>query len=228
MSSRLVDAVRKARTIVCVGRNYAAHAAELGNKVPTSGPFYFLKPPVGSLLLQGVDLQEIKLPSEAGKVHHEGELALVIGKMASNVSRDDAYDYVGGYAAAIDVTGRDLQDKAKAERLPWTKAKGFDTWCPVGHIVPASKVGDPMKDLTVCLSVNGQERQRGSTSLMLFDIPELIESITSVMTLDRGDLILTGTPSGVNEIVGGDSVKCWIEGPGFENTAPLQVSCVAI
>mmetsp|Transcript_9467 Transcript_9467/g.15500 ORF Transcript_9467/g.15500 Transcript_9467/m.15500 type:complete len:210 (-) Transcript_9467:2640-3269(-) len=193
------------RTIVGIGRNYVAHARELNNPLPKE-PFFFLKPS-SSVVASGCP---IELPSNVGPVHHEAELAVVIGKTAKKV-KGDCYDYIEGYAVAIDVTARALQEEAKGMGMPWTKAKGFDTFCPLGPVVDKSLVKDP-HDLVVYLSVNGEERQRASTGLMIFPIPALIEAITDVMTLEKGDVILTGTPAGVAEIVPGDRVVCGIEG----------------
>ncbi len=188
----MASLLRGTRTIVCVGRNYAAHARELGNAVP-SELFYFLKPV--SALVTPQDAQRVVLPRGVGEVHHEAELALIIGSTARRVRREHALRHVAGFATAIDVTGRDLQNKAKKDSLPWTRAKGYDTWCPIGQLTPVSAVGD-VSALTVCLSVNGQERQRGSAGLMLHGVESIIEAVSAVMTLQPGDLVLTGTPAG--------------------------------
>jgi acylpyruvate hydrolase len=204
----LGELLRSTRTIACVGRNYAAHARELGNAVP-SELFFFLKP--ASALTTPRDAQRVVLPRGVGEVHHEAELALVIGATARRVRREHAMRHVAGFATAIDVTGRDLQNKAKKESLPWTRAKGYDTWCPIGQLTPRAAVSDAAA-LTVCLSVNGQERQRGSTGLMLHSIESIIEAVSAVMTLQPGDLILTGTPAGVGRFGQGDRLSAWIEG----------------
>jgi acylpyruvate hydrolase len=204
----LTALLRETRTIVCVGRNYAAHAKELGNAVP-SELFYFLKPV--SALVTPLDAQRVVLPRGVGEVHHEAELAVIIGSTARRVRREHALRHVAGFATAIDVTGRELQNKARKDSLPWTRAKGYDTWCPIGQLTPLSAVGD-VSALTVCLSVNGQERQRGSAGLMLHGVESIIEAVSAVMTLQRGDLVLTGTPAGVGRIDKGDRLSAWIEG----------------
>ena len=189
--------------IVCVGRNYLEHAKELGNTVPES-PLIFLKPP-SSLIGEG---EAIVLPPQSSRVEHEGEIAVVIGKTAKNVAAADAYDYVAGYVALNDVTARDLQ------RIDdqWTRAKGFDTFCAVGTMKPASEV-DPAKLEVIC-RVNGDIRQQGKAEEMAFSIPVLIEYITSVMTLEPGDIIATGTPAGIGPLALGDVVEVEIPGVG--------------
>eukprot|EP00514_Thraustochytrium_sp_LLF1b_P005860 CAMPEP_0184512530 /NCGR_PEP_ID=MMETSP0198_2-20121128/2928_1 /TAXON_ID=1112570 /ORGANISM="Thraustochytrium sp., Strain LLF1b" /LENGTH=223 /DNA_ID=CAMNT_0026902557 /DNA_START=111 /DNA_END=782 /DNA_ORIENTATION=- len=211
----------RTRTIVCIGRNYAAHASELSNAVP-SEPFYFLKP-ISALVTPESDCQEIVLPHGVGEVHHEGELAVVIGSTAHKVSKAAAMSVVAGLAASVDVTGRELQNKAKEKRLPWTRAKGYTTWCPVGHVTSIDEVTN-LEKLQVCLSVNGEERQRSEVANMIFDIPTLIHEVTKVMVLSPGDLILTGTPAGVAKLEPGDRVKCWIEGL---SAPPLEVEVVS-
>src|SRR5690606_22315744 len=182
--------------IICIGRNYVDHAKELGNTVPER-PLFFLKPP-SSLIGDG---DAIVLPSQSGQVEHEGEIAVVIGERARNVPAADALKYVAGYAALNDVTARDLQ------RIDdqWTRAKGFDTFCPLGSTKPADGI-DPSTLEVVC-RVNGQVKQRGRADEMAFSIPVLIEYITAVMTLEPGDLIATGTPSGVGPLKDGDVVE---------------------
>lgn len=188
--------------IVCVGRNYAAHAQEMGNAPPVE-PLLFFKPP-SSLLEPG---GTVILPPESERVDYEGELAVVIGKRARRVSVADAPKFVFGYAVACDVTARDLQKKDGQ----WTRAKGFDTFCPIGpHLVTDV---DP-RALTLRLSVNGQERQHASTADMVFDVPTLVSYISAAMTLEPGDIILTGTPEGVGPLADGDHVEVSISGVG--------------
>jgi len=184
------------RTIAAIGRNYVAHALELKNPLPKY-PFFFLKP-VSSLVTPD-DVQQIVLPAGVGSVHHEAELAVVIGKRAKNVGQDEAMDFVSGYAIAIDVTARDLQEKAKSEGKPWTVAKGFDTFCPISAFISKEDIPDP-HNVTLFLKINGVTKQKDSTSLMIFKIPELIAAVTKVMTLNEGDIILTGTPKGVGPL----------------------------
>jgi 2-keto-4-pentenoate hydratase/2-oxohepta-3-ene-1,7-dioic acid hydratase in catechol pathway len=189
--------------IVCVGRNYLEHAKELGNTVPER-PLIFLKPP-SSLIGDG---EAIVLPSQSQRVEHEGEIAVVIGKRARNVAAADALSVVAGYAPLNDVTARDLQ---KIDDQ-WTRAKGFDTFCAVGSMKPADGI-DP-SHLEVICRVNGEVRQRGNSEQMAFPIATLIEYITSVMTLEPGDLIATGTPAGVGPLTTGDVVEVEIPGVG--------------
>lgn len=189
--------------IVCIGRNYVEHARELGNEVPER-PLLFLKPP-SSLIGPG---DAIRLPGASKQVEHEGEIAVVIGKRAVEVSEERALDYVAGYAPLNDVTARDLQ-RADGQ---WTRGKGFDTFCPVGAMAPAAGV-DP-RELEVICRVNGEVRQHGRSADMAFPIPMLIEYITAVMTLEPGDLIATGTPAGVGRLVEGDVVEVEVVGIG--------------
>jgi 2-keto-4-pentenoate hydratase/2-oxohepta-3-ene-1,7-dioic acid hydratase in catechol pathway len=189
--------------IVCVGRNYPEHARELGNE-PPERPLIFLKPP-SSVIGDGAS---IVLPRESERVEHEGEIALVVGRRARNVDADAAWAFIAAIAPLNDVTARDLQ-RADGQ---WTRAKGFDTFCPLGRPVALHRV-DPAALEVVC-RVNGEERQRGSVAEMSFPIPVLIEYISSIMTLEPGDVIATGTPSGVGPLTPGDVVEVEIPGVG--------------
>ena len=189
--------------IVCVGRNYLEHAKELGNDVPER-PLIFLKPP-SSLIADG---DTIVLPDQSQQVEHEGEIAVVIGKRARNVSAANALDYVAGYAPLNDVTARDLQRTDEQ----WTRAKGFDTFCPLGSMKAASEV-DPDRLEVIC-RVNGEVRQHGRSDQMAFSIPVLIEYVSGIMTLEPGDVIATGTPAGVSPLEAGDVVEVEIPGIG--------------
>jgi 2-keto-4-pentenoate hydratase/2-oxohepta-3-ene-1,7-dioic acid hydratase in catechol pathway len=189
--------------IVAVGRNYEEHADELGNPLPEE-PALFLKPPTSVI----GPLQAIRVPEESDNVHHEAELAVIIGKVARDVKMEDAGDYVLGYTAANDVTARDLQKRD----VQWTRGKGFDTFCPLGPAIDTDL--DPLEGLQVTCRVNGDLRQSGSTADMIFGVAELIEYISRIMTLLPGDVILTGTPSGVGPIEVGDKVEVEIEGIG--------------
>ena len=190
--------------IVCVGRNYAAHARELGNDVPER-PLLFLKPP-SSLLAPG---RPIVLPRDSQRVEHEGEIAVIIGKRARHVSITEALACVAGYAAVNDVTARDLQ---KLD-VQYTRSKGYDTFCPVGPALSRAE----WRDLEVIARVNGDVRQHGRATDMIFGIPELIAFITRVMTLETGDIIATGTPEGVGPLRAGDVVE--IEIPGVSTVS---------
>jgi 2-keto-4-pentenoate hydratase/2-oxohepta-3-ene-1,7-dioic acid hydratase in catechol pathway len=186
--------------IVCVGRNYAAHAKELGNEVPAE-PLIFLKPP-SSIIGDGAS---IRLPQVSKQVEYEGEIGIVIGERLRRVDADRARRAIAGIVAANDVTARDLQRSDSQ----WTRAKGFDTFCAIGSVgaVPAD-----LASLTVATRVNGQLRQQGRASDMVFNIPSLVAYISGVMTLEENDLILTGTPDGVGTLAPGDVVEVEIAG----------------
>lgn len=188
--------------IVCIGRNYAAHAKELGNEVP-SEPLLFLKPPSALLGPGGT----VRLPPESARVEHEAELAVVIGTRAKDVTKDAALAHVFGYTCACDVTARDLQRKD----VQFTRAKGFDTFCPVGPWIETKL--DPGAQRIVC-RVGGQTRQDGPTARMIFDVPTLVAYVSRMMTLEPGDVILTGTPEGVGPLVSGDGLEVDIDGIG--------------
>jgi 2-keto-4-pentenoate hydratase/2-oxohepta-3-ene-1,7-dioic acid hydratase in catechol pathway len=204
---------RKSRPgkIVCVGRNYREHAKELGNEVPKE-PLIFLKPP-SSVVWEG---EAILLPKASTKVEFEGEIGVVIGKILTRVSEAEAERGIRAIVAVNDVTARDLQ-KTDSQ---WTRAKGFDTFCPLGE--ESSKLPD-LGSLSVVTRVNGVERQRGKSSEMVFSIPSLLAYISQIMTLEPGDLVATGTPSGVGPLVPGDVVE--VEIPGVSRVSnPVQES----
>jgi 2-keto-4-pentenoate hydratase/2-oxohepta-3-ene-1,7-dioic acid hydratase in catechol pathway len=188
--------------ILCVGRNYAAHAKELGHEIPAE-PLLFLKPPSALLAPGGT----VVLPPESARVEHEAELAVVIGRRARNVPKDQALSFVFGYSCACDVTARDLQKKD----VQFTRAKGFDTFCPVGPWIETEL--DPRSARITC-HVNGQPRQDGNTSNMLFDVTEIVSYTSRMMTLEPGDVLLTGTPEGVGPLAAGDSLEVAIAGVG--------------
>jgi len=188
--------------IICVGRNYAAHAAEHDAEVPEI-PLIFLKPP-SSVIGPG---DAILLPPQSEQVEHEAELAVVIGTQGSWIPPETARQYILGYTAANDVTARDLQ-RSDGQ---WTRAKGFDTFCPLGPWIETNL--DP-SDVLVSCSVNGQMRQMASTRDMVFPVPQLVAFISSVMTLEPGDVILTGTPAGVGPLSAGDEVTVEVQGIG--------------
>lgn len=198
---RLLSPIRPAK-IVCLGRNYAAHAQELGN-APPKRPLFFLKPP--SAVIGPED--PIVLP-HSSRVDYEGELAVVIGRRARNVQVKDAQDFILGYTCLNDVTDREAQ----AWEENWVRAKGFDTSCPMGPwIVPPDESSFPF---TVETYVNGELRQQGNTSQLVFPIPDIIAEITSFMTLEEGDVVATGTPAGVGPLFPGDVVEVRISGIG--------------
>lgn len=192
--------------IVCVGRNYVDHAAELGNIVPKQ-PLLFLKPPSAVI----GDGEEIRIPSASNQVEHEGEIGVVVGKLLRNVAEENALEGIHGIVCVNDVTARDLQ-KADSQ---WTRGKGFDTFCPTGsQVVP---LGDlkALDELEVYCRVNGEGRQHGKVADMAFPIPRILSYISHIMTLEPGDLIATGTPAGVGPLVAGDTVEVEIPGVGL-------------
>ena len=200
--------------IVCVGRNYRDHATELGNDVPKE-PLIFLKPP-SSLLGPG---GTIVYPALSSRVDFEGELAIVIGRQARNITaQEDTASYIRGYTLVNDVTARDLQ-KSDGQ---WTRGKGFDTFCPVGPTVTDEL--DPIAGgLELTTTLNGEQKQHGNTRDFLFGIPELLRYISAFLTLEPGDLIPTGTPAGVGPMRHGDTVEVTIEGIGtLRNTVSSQ------
>ncbi len=189
--------------IVAVGRNYAEHAKELGNEAP-SEPIIFLKPPSAILPPGGT----IVRPPQSQRVDFEAELAIIIGTRARNISKAKWRDVVRGFTCANDITARDLQKKD----VQFTRAKSFDTFCPLGPHIETDL--DPA-DLAITSRVNGETKQSSRTSKMIFDCATVIEFITSIMTLEEGDVILTGTPAGVGPLSAGDTVEVEIEGIGI-------------
>lgn len=190
--------------IVCVGRNYAEHAAELGNEIP-SEPLLFLKAPSAII----TDNDEIVIPNQSKQVEHEGELGVVIGGVCKNLTEDDnPLDFVMGYFCLNDVTARDLQKKD----VQFTRAKSFDTFCPISSFIETEL---DVTDIKIEVRVNGEVRQTGRTSQMVFSVPFLIRYISNQMTLKYGDIIATGTPSGVSKLNGGDVCEVEIEGIGI-------------
>ncbi len=196
----MTDILRPSK-IVCVGRNYVAHAAELGNEVPAE-PLLFLKPP-SAVVCSG---DPIVIPPWAGRVDFEGEIGVVMGRKARHVLAEDAMAYVEAIVPVNDVTARELQRKDGQ----WSRAKGFDTFCPVGSPTPLPEVD--VGALAVATRVNGEERQRASADQMVFSIPFLIAHISRIMTLEPGDLLATGTPEGIGPLAPGDTVEVEIPG----------------
>jgi 2-keto-4-pentenoate hydratase/2-oxohepta-3-ene-1,7-dioic acid hydratase in catechol pathway len=199
---RLLAPVIPRSKVVCVGRNYADHAAELGNDVPEE-PLLFLKPNT-SVIGPG---DPIAYPRQSQDVHYEGELAVVIRRICRDVPAERARDVILGYTVGNDVTARDLQKKD----VQFTRAKGFDSFCPLG---PWIETDLDAGDLEVTTMLNGDVRQQGRTSQMIFDVPTLVAHITSVMTLLPGDVVLTGTPAGVGPMHPGDDVAVTVQGIG--------------
>lgn len=194
------------RKIVCIGRNYLDHVNELNNVVPAE-PMMFLKPTT-SILKEGEG--PVIKPKMCTNLHHEIELGIVIGKTGSHIAEDKALEHIGGYVLALDMTCRDQQEIAKKKGIPWLLAKCFDTHCPISDFLPTSDVQQP-DNVTIWVQVDEEPRQRASTSDMLFKLERLISYASQVMTLEEGDLILTGTPSGVGPVSPGQTMYCGLE-----------------
>jgi 2-keto-4-pentenoate hydratase/2-oxohepta-3-ene-1,7-dioic acid hydratase in catechol pathway len=207
-SLRVLAPLRPSK-MVCVGQNYLDHVKELGRPVPTE-PVLFLKPPT-TVIDPG---SAIKLPPGVGRVDHEAELAVVIGRPAHRVPRVKAWDYIFGITAVNDVTARDIQNR----EVQYTRAKGFDTFAPIGPSILVGVDGHPR---SVEGFINGEKRQSSTTAQLIFPIDLLVEYITFVMTLEPGDIIFTGTPSGVGPLKAGDQVTVRVEGVG-DLTNPVE------
>ena len=200
------DHVLRPSKIICLLRNYKAHARELGHAAPER-PRFFLKPPSALLPNRGTVL----IPKGVENLHHEVELAVIIAKHGRFIEMERAAEYIEAYTVMLDITARDVQAKAKSKGLPWTEAKGYDTFAPVGPRAYAADEYD-WHDKRIWLSVNGEMRQDGSTALMLFGVERIIHDISLIMSLEPGDIIMTGTPAGVGPLEDGDRVEAGIEG----------------
>jgi len=187
--------------IVCLARTYKKHAMEMKSKVPED-PLLFLKP-ASSVIFDG---DSIIFPKMSKCLHHEVELGVIIGEKCKKVSSKNALDYVLGYCVTLDITARDIQSIAKKNGWPWGIAKGFDTFGPISEVVLKEEIANP-NNLDLSLKVNGDIRQISNTKNMIFSVEQIIEFISSVMTLEYGDLIMTGTPEGVDEIKKGDVLE---------------------
>lgn len=192
--------------ILCLARNYAAHASEMGG-TPPEHPVFFLKPDTTYVPDGGT----VHVPEVVQLLHHEVELAVVVARTARSIPETRWKDFVLGYGVALDMTARDLQDEARRRGEPWTLSKSFDTFCPISTIVERGKIDDPQK-LDLELWVNGELKQRGNTKDMIFGIPKLLAYLSDVMTLERGDVILTGTPEGVGLVKRGDKLEARVPG----------------
>jgi len=194
--------------ILCIGRNYVDHIKELGNEASVA-PVIFMKP-ASSVIGEN---EEVVIPAYSDNCHHEAELALLVGKSSKDISEETALSCLAGYGVAIDLTLRDVQDELKKKGLPWDIAKGFDTACPLSKFIPAGQVADP-QNLIITMKVNGELRQNGSTSLMIHTVAKIISHLSTIFTLEPGDIILTGTPAGVSRVVAGDLLSAEIGGVG--------------
>jgi 2-keto-4-pentenoate hydratase/2-oxohepta-3-ene-1,7-dioic acid hydratase in catechol pathway len=192
--------------IVCVGRNYADHAKELNNPVPTE-PLLFMKPATSaSHMADGV-----VLPADLGDVHYETEMAVLIGQALTKASVEEAAKAIVGVGAALDLTLRDLQSRLKEKGHPWERAKGFDGSCPLSDFVPAQVVSD-LQDVQIKLTINGDVRQDGNTEMMLYKVVDLLSHISQWCTLEAGDVVITGTPAGVGKLNQGDQLSVELGG----------------
>jgi len=194
--------------IVALGKNYADHAKEMGGQVPKQ-PMLFLKPAT-SIIHEG---EAVEYPPHTQNLHYEIELGVVIGKQAKRIKAADWKQYVLGYVTLLDMTARDLQKDAQTKGEPWSVAKGFDTFCPIGTAVDAAKVADPHA-LALELKVNGEVKQKGNTKDLVFKLPTILEYVSHVFTLEPGDIIATGTPEGVGPVKPGDVLEAKIGGVG--------------
>ena len=201
------------RRIFCVGRNYAAHAREMGGDPDREPPFFFTKP-ADALVTAGADTS---YPSATGNLHHEMELVVALARGGADISPQAALTHVFGYAAGLDLTRRDLQDQAKAARRPWDMSKGFDASAPIGEIAQATIIGHPESG-RIALKVNGEVRQDGDLADQIWPVPEIIAALSRLVRLAPGDLIFTGTPDGVGVLKRGDVLDGEIAGVGVVRT----------
>ena len=206
------DALFPVRRIVCVGRNYAEHASEMGSDPTREPPFYFAKP-ADAVVTGGADMP---YPTVTKSLHHEMELVVAIGTGGKNIAVDDALKHVWGYCAGLDMTRRDIQNEAKKTGRPWDMGKGFDRSAPMGALVPAAGV-DPSKG-KIELKVNGKVVQTSDLSKLIWSVPEVIANLSELVELAPGDLIMTGTPEGVAAVVRGDVLEGVVEGVGEVRT----------
>ncbi|WP_412067171.1 fumarylacetoacetate hydrolase family protein [Rubrivirga sp. IMCC43871] len=186
--------------VLCIGRNYVAHVIEMGGREGDQ-PVVFLKPATALVGSGG----EIVLPGQSADVHHEVELVAVIGTEGKNIEEADALGHVAAYALGLDMTARDLQAEAKKGGKPWSVAKGFDTFAPLGPLVDAAEIPDPQA-IDITLAIDGEVRQQGSTALMAFSVARIVAYVSTVFTLEPGDLIYTGTPEGVGPVRDGETL----------------------
>ncbi|OTB08813.1 hypothetical protein M426DRAFT_316837 [Hypoxylon sp. CI-4A] len=208
-----VASLKQAGKVVCIGRNYADHIAELNSARPKQ-PFFFLKP-TSSILLPGAGPV---IRPKGVDLHYEVELALILGKQIKDLAADDlkgALDAIEYYALSIDMTARNVQNEAKKKGLPWDIAKGFDTFLPISNLIEKSAIPDP-HSIDLYLTVNNEVHQSDNTELMLFQIPRILSEISKVMTLEKGDIVITGTPKGVGPVVPGDVMRAGIKVNGKE------------
>ena len=200
------------RRIYCVGRNYAEHAQEMGFTW-REPPFFFLKPADALLPVADGEIGEMAYPPLTQNLHHEIELVVAIGIGGRNIAAADAVKHIWGYAVGLDMTRRDLQNDMKKQGRPWCIGKGFDESAPIGLLKPIGQTGELLKG-AITLSVNGEQRQKGELSDLIWSVAETIETLSKAWTLQPGDLIYSGTPSGVSAVVAGDLLEGAIDGLG--------------
>ncbi|MGQ0534316.1 MAG: fumarylacetoacetate hydrolase family protein [Caulobacteraceae bacterium] len=208
------DARFPVRRIFCVGRNYADHVREMGNDPKSEPPLFFTKPADAVVENNSV----IAYPSNTSNLHHEVELVIALGEGCANISEAEALNHVWGYGVGVDLTRRDRQAEAKTAGTPWDTAKGFDHSAPIGALTPVSERGQ-ITEAHIWLKVNGEARQDASTRDMIWSVPDIIAALSRWWELKPGDLIFTGSPSGVGALNPGDAVECGVEG-----LAPLRFS----
>ncbi len=194
--------------VFCIGRNYSAHAVEMGHDPDKEPPFFFLKSP-SNLTADG----RFAYPTMTADVHHELEMVVALAKGGADITVETALDHVFGYGAGLDMTRRDLQGEAKSMGRPWEIGKAFEKSAPCGPLVPATVCGHPSEG-AMCLDVNGERRQTGDINQMIWKVPEIIAILSRYFTLQPGDMVMTGTPSGVGPVERGDQIEAVIEGVG--------------
>jgi 2-keto-4-pentenoate hydratase/2-oxohepta-3-ene-1,7-dioic acid hydratase in catechol pathway len=191
--------------VVCVGRNYAEHAKELGNEIPIT-PILFLKPSTSIVCLE----DGFSIPTDQGCVHHEAEISLLVDKRTKNISAEQAWSSISHVGLALDLTLRDLQSKLKEKSHPWEIAKAFDGACPLSKWIPVAELSNK-EDIAISLEKDGELKQVGSSMQMITNIPQLIAYMSNIFTLMPGDVIITGTPSGVGPLKSGDQLKALLD-----------------
>ncbi len=204
--------------IICIGQNYAEHVKEMKFEVPTK-PVFFLKPP-SAIIYNG---EKVIIPEISNEVHHEVELTVLIGEGGKNISQKTALRHVAGYGVGLDMTMRDIQLEAKKKGLPWTLAKGFDTSAPLSEFVPSQQIKNP-SSLNIELRINGNLRQSSATNKQIFPVEALISYISQFITLERGDVIYTGTPEGVSKVEHGDKLDAYLKTTDGKIQTTLSVS----
>lgn len=214
------DQLFPVRRVYCVGRNYAAHAREMGFDPDREPPFFFCKPTDSVVPVKSGETYGFPYPTQTENLHYEAELVAVIGKAGSNIPVEQALDYVWGYAVGLDMTRRDLQMKMREMGRPWEIGKAFDYSAPIGPIYPASKVGH-FSSGSLWLTVNGEYKQRTDLSHLIWSVPEMVSYLSTYFELQPGDVIFTGTPEGVGAVVRGDKMVV-----GIDSLGELQVDVV--